>query len=127
MTTPTSFRPGPKSLNWLIPLAMGATGWAIYMRYLMVEPALVGLACEAGLESAGCYTRAAVIALYQWNVFGTIALAAALAQLVRPSLASLAVGLAFSAFALVFHNEIAGGLAAMLLILSLARPGPATA
>jgi len=127
-TTPrTLFRPGPQSLNWLIPLGMGATGWALYMRYLVVEPALVGLACEAGLESAGCSARAAVLALQLWNVFGALALAAALVQLVAPSLAAFATALVFSGFALVFHNEIAGALAAMLLILSFARPGPATA
>ncbi|MDI4663825.1 hypothetical protein K9U40_05715 [Xanthobacter autotrophicus] len=121
------FLPGPRTLNWLIPLGMGAVGWALYMRYLVVEPALVGLACEAGLESAACYGRAAVLALSLWNVFGAVALVVALIQLVAPGLATFAVGMVFSAFALVFHNEIAGALAAMMLILSFARPGPATA
>lgn len=121
------FRPGPRALNWLIPLGMGATGWALYMRYMVVEPTLVALACEAGLESAGCYARAAILALTLWSVFGTGAIAAALVQLIAPSLAAFAVGLVFSGFALVFHNEIAGAFAATLLILSFARPGPATA
>lgn len=121
------FRPGPRTLNWLIPIGMGAVGWALYVRYMVQEPALVRLACEAGLESAQCYTRSAVLALSQWDVFGAIALVAALAQLARPAVATFAVAMVFSAFALVFHNEIAGGLAAMLLMLSFARPGPATA
>ncbi|QRG05135.1 hypothetical protein EZH22_18655 [Xanthobacter dioxanivorans] len=121
------FHPGPRTLNWLIPLGMGAVGWAIYMRYMVVEPTLVALACEAGLESVACYGRAAVLALSLWNVFGAVALAVALIQLLAPGLATFAVGLVFSAFALVFHNEIAGALAAMMLILSFARPGPATA
>lgn len=125
--TDTLFRPGPKALNWLIPLGMGAVGWAMYMRYLVVEPALVGLACEAGLESAQCYGRAAIIALYLWNVFGAAALISAAVQFAKPSLAAFAVGLVFCGLALVFQNEIAGGLGAMLLILSFARPGPATA
>lgn len=121
------FRPGPRALNWLIPLGMGAVGWAIYMRYMVVEPTLVALACEAGLDSAGCYTRAAVLALTLWNVFGAVALAVALIQFAAPGLATFAVGVVFAGFALVFHNEVAGALAAMLLILSFARPGPATA
>jgi len=121
------FRPGPRTLNWLIPLGMGATGWALYMRYMVVEPTLVALACEAGLESAGCYGRAAVLALSLWNVFGAVALVVAVIQLLAPGLATFAVGMVFSAFALVFHNEVAGALAAMMLILSFARPGPATA
>ncbi|MFG1344688.1 hypothetical protein V5F59_07335 [Xanthobacter autotrophicus DSM 431] len=121
------FRPGPRTLNWLIPLGMGAVGWALYMRYMVVEPTLVALACEAGLESSGCYGRAAVLALSLWNVFGAVALAVALIQFIAPGLATFAVGTVFSAFALVFHNEIAGAIAAMMLILSFARPGPATA
>jgi len=120
------FRPGPRSLNWLIPLGMGAVGWALYMRYMVVEPALVALACEAGLESMGCYGRAAVVTLALWNVFGALALGGALIQLIAPSLAAFAMTLVFTAFALVFHNELAGAVAAMGLILSFARPGPAT-
>lgn len=121
------FRPGPQTLNWLIPLGMGAVGWALYMRYMVVEPTLVSLACEAGLESAGCYGRAAVLALSLWNVFGAVALVVALIQLIAPGLATFSVGMVFAGFALVFHNEVAGALAAMMLILSFARPGPATA
>lgn len=121
------FRPGPRTLNWLIPLGMGAVGWALYMRYMVVEPTLVSLACEAGLESAACYGRAAVLALSLWNVFGGVALVVALIQLLAPGIATFAVGMVFAGFALVFHNEIAGALAAMMLILSFARPGPATA
>lgn len=123
----TLFRPGPRSLNWLIPLGMGTLGWALYMRYMMVEPALVRLACDAGLQSAGCYARSAVLVLMEWSIFGIVALAAAVVHLIAPSLAAFAVALVFSACALVFHNEIAGALAVMLLILSFARSGPATA
>ena len=121
------FRPGPRTLNWMIPLGMGAVGWALYMRYMVVEPTLVSLACEAGLESAGCYGRAAVLALSAWNVFGGVALVVALIQLLAPGLATFSVGMVFASFALVFHNEVAVALAAMMLILSFARPGPATA
>ncbi|OYY61786.1 MAG: hypothetical protein B7Y61_22640, partial [Rhizobiales bacterium 35-66-30] len=70
---------------------------------------------------------AATIALFGWSVFGGIALAAALVQLWRPRLVTFAVGIAFAGIALVLYNNIAGAIAAMLLILSLARPGPATA
>ncbi|MGE4371828.1 MAG: hypothetical protein AB7E29_02825 [Xanthobacter sp.] len=121
------FRPGPRALNWLIPLGMGAVGWALYMRYMVVQPALVALACEAGLESAGCYARSAILILTHLYLFGAIALVVAAIQLIAPSLSAFAVGMVFAGFALVFQNEIAGALAAMLLILSFARPGPATA
>jgi hypothetical protein len=58
-------------------------------------------------------------------VFGWVALAAALLNLVRPSIALIWVALAATAFGLVLHNADLAGLAAALLILSLARPAPA--
>lgn len=123
----TTFTPGPRAMNWLIFCTMAATGWALYVRYLVIEPSVVGLACDAGLKTVQCQIRSVVIALFGWSVFGGIALAAALVQFVRPSVPALAVGLAFAGISLVLYNNIAGALAAMLLILSLARPGRVTA
>jgi hypothetical protein len=48
-----------------------------------------------------------------------------LLNLVRPSIALILVALAATAFGLVLHNADLAGLAAALLILSLARPAPA--
>lgn len=123
----TTFTPGPRAMNWLIFLTMAATGWALYVRYLVIEPSVVGLACDAGLKSFQCQMRSVVIALFGWSAFGAVALAAALIQFVRPSVPALAVGLAFAGISLVLYNNIAGAVAAMVLILSLARPGRATA
>lgn len=122
----TRFHPGPRAMNWLIALTMGATGWALYVRYLVIEPSAVGLACEAGLQTFTCRMRSVVIGLFGWSVFGGLALAAAFIQLVRPSVPMLAAGLVFSGIGLVLYNNLAAAVAMMLLILSLARPGRAT-
>ena len=122
----SSFHPGPRALNWLIALTLGATGWALYVRYLVIEPSVVGLACEAGLQTMTCRMRSVVIALFGWSVFGGLALAAAVIQLIRPSVPMLAAGLVFSGIGLVLYNNLAAAVATMLLILSLARPGRAT-
>ncbi|MEP9377986.1 hypothetical protein ABLE91_14805 [Aquabacter sp. CN5-332] len=122
----STFTPGPRAMNWLIFTTMAATGWAFYVRYLVIEPSIVGLACDAGLKSAQCQMRSVVIALFGWSVFGAIALAAAAFQFLKPSRAGLLIGFAFAGIALVLYNNIAGAIAAMLLILSLARPGHAT-
>lgn len=121
-----TFTPGPKTMNWLIFVTMAATGWALYVRYMVIEPSVVGLACDAGLKTLQCQMRSVVITLFGWSVFGAIALIAALLQLKRPSRFKLLIGLAFSGIALVLYNNLAGAIAAMLLILSLARPGRAT-
>ncbi|TCT02882.1 hypothetical protein [Aquabacter spiritensis] len=123
----TTFTPGPRAMNWLIFLTMAATGWALYVRYMVIEPSVVGLACDAGLTTFLCRMRAIVILLFGWSVFGGLALAAAVIQLLRPSVPMLAAGLAFSGISLVLYNNLAGAVAAMLLILSLARPGRVTA
>ncbi len=123
----TTFKPGPRAMNWLIFITMAATGWALYVRYLVIEPSTVGLACDAELKTMQCQMRAVVIALFGWSAFGAVALIAAGIQIIRPSVVAFAVGLAFAGIALVLYNNIAGAVAAMLLILSLARPGRATA
>jgi len=59
-------------------------------------------------------------------VLGFVALAAALLNLVRPSIVLVAVALAAGGFGIVLHNPELSALAAAFLILSLARPAPAT-
>jgi hypothetical protein len=59
-------------------------------------------------------------------VFGWVALAAALLNLLRPSILLMSIAIAAAGFGLVLQNTDLAGLAAALLILSLARPAPAT-
>jgi hypothetical protein len=120
------FLPTPRQTNWLLIVGFLALGEALYLRYLAIEYATVSLACQGGLQTWLCASFRAVIALYQNGVFGWIALVAALLNLVRPSIVPVAVALAAAAFGLVLHNAGLAGLAAALLILSLARPAPAT-
>ena len=119
------FLPSARQTNWLMLIGLLALGEALYLRYLAIEYAQVSLACQAGLDTWLCGTFRLVIILYNYSVFGWVALAAALLNLLRPSIILLSVGLAAAAFGLVLHNAGLAGLAAALLILSLARPAPA--
>ena len=119
------FLPTARQTNWLLLIDLLALGEALYLRYLAIEYAQVSLACQAGLDTWLCGTFRLVIVLYNYSVFGWVALAAALLNLLRPSIILLSVGLAAAAFGLVLHNAGLAGLAAALLILSLARPAPA--
>jgi hypothetical protein len=65
------------------------------------------------------------IALYSHSVFGWIALITALLNVLQPSIVLMSISLFAVAFGLVLHNADLAGLAAALLILSLARPAPA--
>jgi hypothetical protein len=122
---PRPFLPTARQTNWLLIVSFLALGEALYLRYLAIEYAPVSLVCQAGLETWLCSSFRLAIALYSHAVFGWVALAAALLNLVRPSIVLLSVALAASAFGLVLHNADLAGLAAALLILSLARPAPA--
>jgi hypothetical protein len=119
------FCPAARQTNWLLIVGFAAIGEAIYLRYLAIENAQVSLACQAGLQTWLCATFRLTIVLFEHSVFGWVALAAALLNLLRPSLLLLTVALAATGFGLVLHNANLAGLAAALLILSLARPAPA--
>ena len=119
------FVPTARQTNWLLCIGFLSLGWALWLRYRALEFADVSLACQAGLDTWLCATFRLVIILYNHSVFGWISFAAALLNLFRPSVVLVAVGLAAAAFGLVLHNANLAGVAAALLILSLARPAPA--
>jgi hypothetical protein len=119
---PRLFRPSAAALNWVITIGFLALGYAIYLRYLVVEPTQVGLACDVGLRTWLCLSRTVVTAFFENEVFGWVSLGAAVLALIRPSVPLFTVGLAASAFGVVLHNAGLSGLAAALLIMCFARP-----
>ena len=116
------FLPTARQLNLLIPLGLLALGYALYLRYLVVEQTPVGLACEGGLATWLCATRGTVITLFQHHAFGTVAIGAAVLHLIRPALVLFAIALVAGAFGIVLYNVGLSALAAAVLILSFARP-----
>jgi hypothetical protein len=122
---PPLFFPTARQTNWLLVIGFLALGEALYLRYLAIEYATVSLACQAGLATWLCATSRLVIVLFDHAVFGWIALATALLNLLRPSIVLVAIALAAAAFGLVLHNADLSGLAVALLVVSLARPAPA--
>jgi hypothetical protein len=119
------FLPNPRATNWLLVVGFLSLGEALYLRYLGVESSQVALACQAGLDTWLCATLRLATSLFRHSVFGWCAVACALLNLVRPSIALLSLAIAASAFGLVLYNAGLSGLAVTLLILSLARPTPA--
>src|SRR3954453_2996607 len=116
------FEPTAREINILLIVGFLSVREALYVRYLAIEHAPVSLACQGGLNTWLCSTFRLVIALYNHGVFGWVAMAAALLNLVRPSIVLVMVAVATAGFGLVLHNADLAGLAVALLILSLARP-----
>jgi hypothetical protein len=123
---PPLFLPTARQTNALLIAGFLSVGYALYLRYLVIEQSTVGLACEAGLQTWMCLTRMVVIALFKHSVFGIAAIAAAVFNLIRPSVLIFALGLAAAGFGLVLYNNGLSGLAVAVLMLSFARPSIAT-
>ena len=119
------FLPTARQTNWLLLIGLVSLGEALYLRYLAIEYAQVSLACQAGLDTWLCATFRLVVVLFNHSVFGWVALGATVLNLIRPSMMLLSIGLAAAAFGVVLHNANLAGVAAALLMLSLARPAPA--
>src|SRR5918996_185492 len=71
---PPSFLPTARQLNWLLIVGFVSLGYALYLRYLVIEQSTVSLACEGGLDTWLCFTRKIVIPLYRHSVIGIAAL-----------------------------------------------------
>jgi hypothetical protein len=119
------FLPTARQTNWLLIIAFLAVGEALYIRYMAIENLNTELACQAGLQTWLCTAFRISIVFFDHEIFGWVALAAALLNLMRPSLVLAAFALAAAGFGVVLHNPDLSALAAGVLILSLARPAPA--
>ena len=119
------FLPSARATNILLIIGFCSVGYALYLRYLVIEQSSVSLACEGGLNTWLCFTRKVVTALFRNSAFGILALAAAALNLLRPSLVLTGIALAAAGFGIVLYNVGLAGIAVALLILSLARRAPA--
>lgn len=119
---PRTFLPTARQTNWLLCVGFLSVGYALYLRYRAIEYAPVSLECQVGLDTWLCGTFRLAIMLYEHWVFGAVALGAAIINLMRPSVFMFAIALAAAGFGTVLHNAALSGLAAALLVLSLARP-----
>jgi hypothetical protein len=119
------FLPTARQTNWLLIVAFLSVGEGFYIRCMAFENLNVELACQAGLQTWLCGTFRLTLVLFNHEVFGALALAVALLNLLRPSILLVAVTLAAAGYGIVLHNTDLSALAAGVLILSLARPAPA--
>jgi hypothetical protein len=119
------FLPTACQTNWLLIVAFLSVGEALYLRYMAIENNVVALACQAGVRTWLCDAFRLSIVLFNHQVFGAVALVAAVLNVLRPSIVLMALALAAAGFGIVLHNADLSALAAGVLILSLARPSPA--
>jgi hypothetical protein len=123
----TPFRLTPYQVQFLLVVGFVTVGYALYVRYLTIEFSTVALACDAGLQTVTCKSRALATSLFKNSVFGIAALIIATLNLMRPSIVMMTGALIAAGLGIVLYNIVLSGLAIGLLILGFARPAPATA
>jgi hypothetical protein len=116
------FLPTARQLNVLLTVGFLSLGYALYVRYLVIENSTVGLACDTGLATWLCWTRKTTVALFNHMAFGLVALSTAVLHVIRPSIVLLVIALAAAGFGIVLYNVALSSLAIAFLILGLARP-----
>jgi hypothetical protein len=117
------YRPTLRQAIGLAAIALVALSYGLFMRYWVIENSAIGVACETGMNWL-CASRRTAIALFQPQVFGIVALGAALLNLLRPSFIPIAIALLAAGAGIVLYNAALSSFAGALLILSLARPAP---
>lgn len=118
----SSFVPTPRQSNWLITVGFLAFGYAIYLRYMVLENVPVGLVCDAGHQTWLCLSRRVASTLDNNGAFGWIALICGIIAFIRPGVVFLSVAIVATALGLVLHNAGLAGIAGGLIVLSFARP-----
>jgi hypothetical protein len=103
------YRPSPRQAACLAALAFAALTYGFVMRYRVIEQSDVGIACEGGGANWLCANRRTAIALFTPQVFGIVALGAALLNLVRPSVVFWALALLAGGAGIVLYNTAAVG------------------
>jgi len=121
------FRLTPYQVQWLLIVGFLTVGYALYLRYLVIEFSTMALACDPGLQTLPCKARALATVLFKNSVFGGTAMVIAVLHVIRPSIVLLTVGLIAACLGIVLYNVALSGLAIGLFILGFARPAPATA
>ena len=116
--------PSLRQTGILAAAALGAFGYALYLRYGVIEQSAIGIACGVNTSGWLCMSRRTAIMLFTVSSFGGVAVGAALLNLFRPSVLLWLIGLIAAGFGVVLYNTGLSALAVALLILSLARAAP---
>ncbi|GGE44965.1 hypothetical protein GCM10007276_22620 [Agaricicola taiwanensis] len=109
---------------FLVIATLLALAAAFFLRYGLVEPRELTLACDAGAESLQCLIRRVTVGIFLWFGFAIVTVAAALLGVLRPSFLLLLIACVFGAFGLVLYNTTSTAIGVSLLPLMFARPRP---
>lgn len=105
---------------WLLLLAAGFA-LAFWLRYGVIQPQQIGLACGQPDAPGWCIPRQWLISAQHYRVWGWVGLIGALTGLFLGGRLFIALGLVFAAMALVLYNATLGAPALVIALLALLR------
>jgi hypothetical protein len=118
------FRPTGAQALGLIFGVLTALAVALALRHRVIEPDEIGRACGVTGATLLCAIRRIVQVFAHYSVFGGLALAAALLNLMRPAITLCALGFISATSGLILYNTSSSACAVILLLLGFARGVP---
>lgn len=108
---------------WLALLAVGFA-LAFWLRYGVIQPQEIGIACGQPEAPGWCQPRQWLISAQHYRIWGWVALGSGLFGLFVGGRAMVAIALVFAALALVLYNATLGAPAMIIALLALLRMRP---
>lgn len=109
-----------RALLWLALLGFGFA-LAFWLRYGVIQPTNIGIACGEADAPGWCAPRQWLISAQHYRIWGWVGLAGGLIGLFVGGRWIIAIALVFSAMALVLYNATLGAPAIIVTLLALLR------
>lgn len=120
------FMPSARQASVLVLLGCATLGCGLYLRLSVLGDLELAAACEAGQPHAVCVLRRIGLEFQELQLFAGAAIATAAYHFFRPSLSVFAAALVASLLGLAMGNASVSAFAVALLVMSFARPAPAS-
>lgn len=120
MTDAAHSWPRSRVASWLVAGA-AILAAALLMRYLVIEPHAIGIACADDAGPWWCEPRQAVVMMHIWKVWGWLGLAGGLAAIAFGWRWAIWLGFSMSLVGLVLYNSEYAAVGLVLTLLRLPR------
>jgi hypothetical protein len=120
LTVAASEWPRSRVLSWIY-FAAGVLALAFLLRYALIEPHSIGIACGEDAAPWWCAPRQAIVLMHAWFVWGWLGLLGGVLALVFGWGWALRIGFAMSLMGLVLYNADYAAPGLVLTLLRLPR------
>jgi hypothetical protein len=112
--------PRSRILSWLVAGA-AILALALALRYLLIEPHAIGIACADDNAPGWCTARQGIVMMHIWKIWGSLGLAGGVLAIAFGWRWAIWLGLSMSLMGLVLYNSDFASVGLMLTLLRLPR------